>query len=281
MSKVFSVIGGDQRNAYLASLLKEDNFDVKVYGLHSDIPESKNLEDALINSDFVIGPVPYFKEEFYESTNCNIEELFDKLKNKSIFIAGKIDDEMRILGKDKRIHLIDLFELEEFAIQNSIPTAEGAIQIAMRELPTTIHASNVLVSGFGRVGKMLAKMLTGLGAKVTTVSRSYEQIAISRSLGYNALHFRELPPVLQKMDIIFNTVPQLVFHNILIDKLNKQCLIIDVSSKPHGIDFDCCEKKEIKAITCRGIPGKTSPKTSAMYIKENIINALLDLGENL
>lgn len=52
------------------------------------------------------------------------------------------------------------------AVLNAIPTAEGAIQIAMEEMPVTIHGSKALVLGFGRVGKTLAKMLDGIGAKL-------------------------------------------------------------------------------------------------------------------
>ena len=48
------------------------------------------------------------------------------------------------------------FTNEELTILNAIPTAEGAIQIAMEKSLKTVHGSKCLVLGFGRIGKILA-----------------------------------------------------------------------------------------------------------------------------
>ena len=60
----------------------------------------------------------------------------------------------------------------EIAILNSVPTAEGAIQVAMENTEITIHNSRCLVMGFGRCGTTLARSLLALGARVTVCSRS-------------------------------------------------------------------------------------------------------------
>ena len=54
--------------------------------------------------------------------------------------------------------------VDEIAIANSIPTAEGAVQLAMERLPITIHGANALVLGFGRCGVTLARLLKAMGA---------------------------------------------------------------------------------------------------------------------
>ena len=46
-----------------------------------------------------------------------------------------------------------------------MPTAEGAIQLAMEELPITLHGARVLVIGYGRLGRVLADRLAGLKAE--------------------------------------------------------------------------------------------------------------------
>ena len=38
-------------------------------------------------------------------------------------------------------------------VANAVPTAEGAVQVAMEELPFTLHSARVLILGFGRVGE--------------------------------------------------------------------------------------------------------------------------------
>ena len=47
-----------------------------------------------------------------------------------------------------------------------MPTAEGAIQLAMEELPITLHGARVLVIGYGRLGRVLADRLAGLGREL-------------------------------------------------------------------------------------------------------------------
>lgn len=51
-------------------------------------------------------------------------------------------------------------------IMNAVPTAEGAIQIAMEQTDVTLHGLPVLVIGHGRIGSLLARRLAALGAKV-------------------------------------------------------------------------------------------------------------------
>jgi len=90
--------------------------------------------------------------------------------NKSqLFIAGRITDKIAQLADVYNVYSVDLLEREEMAVLNAIPTAEGAIQIAMEEMPITLHGSNALILGFGRIGKILAKCSMELEA--TCMSR--------------------------------------------------------------------------------------------------------------
>jgi len=93
--------------------------------------------------------------------------------NKSqLFIAGRITDKIAQLADVYNVYSVDLLEREEMAVLNAIPTAEGAIQIAMEEMPITLHGSNALILGFGRIGKILAKMLHGIGSNVYVEARN-------------------------------------------------------------------------------------------------------------
>ena len=55
--------------------------------------------------------------------------------------------------------LRDYFAREELAVANAVPTAEGAVQLAMEQMPVTIHGARVLITGFGRVGQAVALAL--------------------------------------------------------------------------------------------------------------------------
>ena len=67
--------------------------------------------------------------------------------------------------------------------------------------------------------------------------------------------------------------------NYLINCINKKSLIIDVSSKPGGVDFEYANTNGYKVIHALGLPGKVAPITSAKYIKEVINNLIMLYGE--
>ena len=162
---------------------------------------------------------------------------------------------------------------EPLTIANAISTAEGALQIAMEETDITIHNSKILILGFGRIGKILAKDLSVLGAEVTCEARKEEDIAWIKAYGYELLTLNELNKncdVLDKFDIIFNTIPHLILDEEKLKKVNKNALIIDLASKPGGVDFEMCGKLKIKNKWALALPGKVAPVTSAKHIKEEI-----------
>lgn len=81
------------------------------------------------------------------------------------------------LAIKNHVNVIDILKKEELAVLNSIPTAEGAIEVAMKNSEITLHNSRVLILGFGRIGKVLAKMLHGIGAKVYVEARKEEDFS--------------------------------------------------------------------------------------------------------
>ena len=63
---------------------------------------------------------------------------------------------MRAAGEQRGLRVFDYYAREECMVANAVPTAEGAVQVAMEELPFTLHSARVLILGFGRVGKLTA-----------------------------------------------------------------------------------------------------------------------------
>jgi dipicolinate synthase subunit A len=121
-------------------------------------------------------------------------------------------------------------------IANTIPTAEGAIQIAMEELPITLHRSKALVIGFGRIGKILAHRLSGLGMRVSVSARRYADLAWIEAYGYGVEHTEELDGWLCGYDLVINTVPAQVLTEHRLKELKEGCVVIDLASKPGGAD---------------------------------------------
>jgi dipicolinate synthase subunit A len=200
------------------------------------------------------------------------------LSRDQLFVAGRIGDKIAHLADIYNVRVIDILEREDMAVLNAIPTAEGALQIAMEEMPTTLHNSNAMVLGFGRIGKILAKMLHGIGANVYVEARKYSDIAWIKSYGYKPLLMGEMKDYIGSMNVVFNTIPHVVLEAELLNLISKDCLIIDLASKPGGVNFDKAKEFGLKAIWALSLPGKVAPVTAAKFIKETIYNIIGEMG---
>lgn len=170
--------------------------------------------------------------------------------------------------------LVELAEDDELAIYNSIPTAEGALQLAMERRPITVHDSQAVVIGFGRCGTALARALAALGAHVTVVARKPADRARAFSLGLAATDYAGATPAVAAADFIFNTVPALVLTGELLASTRPECLIIDLASAPGGTDFAAAERLGREAILAPGLPGKVAPVTAGRALARVVVARL-------
>lgn len=279
LNKGIGIIGGDLRNVKLANLFASDNYKVGSYAIeegefNKKVKQYNGIDEFIDNTDIIISSIPLSRDGTAIYTPLSkktiyVDELIEKMKDK-IFIAGEVKDYIYDLATSNNIEIIDLLKKEELAILNAIPTAEGAIQIAMQESEITLHGSNILILGYGRIGKVLSKMLQGIGANVYCEARKEEDLAMIESYGYNKVKLEELDNNLDKYDFIFNTIPYLILNKERLDKIKKECIIIDLASRPGGVDFKEAEGKGIKALLSLALPGKVAPATAAKYIQQVI-----------
>jgi hypothetical protein len=78
-------------------------------------------------------------------------------------------------------------------------------------------------------------------------------------------------------DIIFNTVPSLILDADMLTKTARNTLIIDLASRPGGVDFEAAHKMGIKVIWALSLPGKVAPDTAGDIIGKTILNILDEL----
>ncbi len=278
MNNKISIIGGDLRIVKLAKLLKEEGYQISTFGVEKSeeiLNENKteSIEECILNVNTVITAIPFSKDGKYVSTpfsdlKIEIKDFFLRAKNKKIILGG-INNELRsIINIENKLEIIDIFENEPITIMNSIPTAEGAIQIAMEQSIKTIHSSNVLILGFGRIGKILAKMIKGIGAQVYCEARKDADIAWIQAYDYRTIRLDDIDNYLGKFDFIFNTIPYLILDKQKLEKLKKDCVIIDLASYPGGIDFEEANKLKIKTIWALGLPRKSRTRVSCTIFEK-------------
>ncbi len=284
-----AVIGGDLRQLVVARELARDGFEVALYGFDStvydcgDAVKCFRMSDALNESGIIILPVPF------STDNCRInspltkkeirlEELFSQLDGKQLIFAGLCNTVLEEYAGNKGALLIDYMKCEELNVLNAVPTAEGAIEVALREMPKTLHSCKILITGYGRIGKLLASMLRGMGNDVTVSARSSEAIAWIRAMGYKYIHIDSLKHNVCDYDVIFNTVPYMLFSPSVLKEAQKGTLIVDLASKPGGVDADYAEKCGVNVVWALSLPGKCSPVTAGEIIKETIFDIMKKRG---
>ena len=207
-----------------------------------------------------------------------MESVFAALRPGQIICGGRVDDATQAMARDRGLVLHDYFAREELAVANAVPTAEGAIQIALEEMPVTLHGSRVLVIGYGRLGRALAPRLAGLGVKVSVAARKYADLAWAESFGFGTEHTGQLRPWLCGYDLVINTVPARVLGEAELAELRPDCLVIDLASKPGGVDLDAAARLGKKVVWALSLPGKVAPVTAGRAIRTAIYNILSELG---
>lgn len=274
MKRNILAIGGDLRLYHAVNSFCEKGFNALWQSLENG---AENLSEEIEKASILLLPVPVSGDG--KSINAPFRKervlLSDIEKNslgEKIIFGGKIPDGI-FSG-----NVFDFAEREDFAMQNAVPTAEGALEIAMRETQHTISGSNVLVLGFGRIGKMLCKMFSGVGAYVCATARKPQDIALIKAYGYKSAQTFETDKIIKDFDIIINTVPSVVIEKDALLKTKKEALIIDTASKPGGIDMKSASELGIKVITALSLPGKVAPKTSGEIIAETVCTILNETG---
>ena len=286
----FAIIGGDLRAVKLASILAEEGNIIYTYGLEK-AEELKNNHNVIMcdklnkaikdDVEVVIGPIPFSSngEKIntpFSDNKISIRELMHSL-NAKILIAGSIAPNVYDMANDEYIEIIDIMKREELAVLNTFSTAEGAIEIAIANTNKILHGSNVLILGFGRIGKVLARKLAGLSAKVTCAARKDEDLAWIKAYGHMATNINLLGENLSQYDIILNTVPHLILNQELLNYVKEDCLLIDLASNPGGIDKRAAKNRQLKLIWALALPGKVAPITTAEFIKDTIYNILKEI----
>ncbi len=254
------MLGGDTRSITAFNILKNYGYDVSSNGLF------ENDNGKVENADIVLLPVPSTKDNvcvFCPRTSKTIylDELKEKAENKYIISGG-----YEFSGLD----YTDILSLDSYAYLNAVPTAEGAVSFAIEHTPFTLWKSNILIIGFGRVGKVLATRLKNFGCNLTVSARKQADFAILDTQGIEYIDTSLVTNSVPRFDIIYNTIDIPLFEN---PELLKDKLLIDLSSKG-CIDFEKAKLKGIRAYKLSGIPAKYSPETAGKIYADTVIQLI-------
>lgn len=287
-----AVIGGDARQLEIIRKLSERDAKLSLIGfelLDQNFPgatKEKIDEVHFPEIDAIILPVTGANLEGKVDTifsNEDIylrEEMLKKTPKHCKIYSGISNDYLNKITKQAGRTLVLLFERDDVAIYNSIPTVEGTLMMAIQHTDFTIHGSKVMVLGLGRVGMSVARVFSALGAKVRVGARKSEHLARITEMALEPFHMDQIENYVDDIDICINTVPHMIVTASVIAKMPSHALIIDLASKPGGTDFRYAEKRGIKALLAPSLPGIVAPKTAGQILA-NVLAKLLkeDLQE--
>lgn len=293
MKNRYLVLGGDLRNVKLAGMLADDGNRVYSFGQdRSDeilddgrIEKCTSLKTAMEKAQVIIGPVPFSSNEDFINTpfahdKIMIDDLMKTNKGK-IFISGSIKDDLKKKLDEKYMEVIDIMKRDDLAILNTIATAEGTIEVAIKNTDKILQGSRVLILGFGRVGKIVANKFSKMSALVTCAARKVSDLAWIKAYGYNSLNINDMLYDLKEFDIIINTVPQIILRERELKHIDAEALLIDLASSPGGIDGKMAKSMGLNFIWALALPGRIAPSSSAKFIKDTVYTILEEMSKHV
>ena len=203
-------------------------------------------------------PAPSFDTDGMIKGGGSLEALLWQLPPDVTVIGGMLERPELTGYKTK-----DLLQDAAYVADNAAITAYCAIEMAAQQLPVVWKDCPVLVIGWGRIGKHLARLLERLGAKVTVAARKGTDRALLQSMGYVAQDIADIEP--REHKLIFNTVAHMLLPNC-----PGSAIKIDLASQ---LGMGGCDVQ-----WARGLPGKYAPESSGALIARTVLRQLQQEG---
>lgn len=278
----------DGRSMAAARRLSALGLDVVVWGDEEWCEKSKccvasSFCTAIADCQAILLPTPAFDGQGRVNlgggaSGASAENIFSFAGEDIPVFAGLVSENIKDLAYQHHVQLIDYMQEQELQWRNAIPTAEGAICLAMQRLDQTLHGARVAVLGYGRIAMALCERLDAWGAKVTVAARSPSALTRIDLAGYRPLSIKDehsLLPLMTGYDVIFNTVPYRLLTESLLTQLHPKTILVELASTPGGWDPALVEEKRV--IYAPGLPGKYAPKTAGDIVAHTVFSLLKEV----
>lgn len=291
MSNKIAFLGGDMRQHIAAVSFVEKSWDVYEWGQSGScnkdgITASDDIYSAILNSHVVVLPLPATVDgtnlncnEHVNSSAVKLTDIVDNIESNSLLLGGKIPEYLCEYAEIRNIKCVDYFKSETFQIKNAYTTAEAALFVAMEKLNKNIRGSKFAITGYGRIAKQLAILLMSLGGYVTVCARRDSDLTWAELCGADTIHIGpdlklSLSTVTHGYDVVFNTVPSVIFDFDFLAHMDKNTLIIELASSPGGIDVSAAKQLHSNVLWAASLPGKYAPISAGELIAECISTLL-------
>lgn len=256
-----TVFGGDMRMRVAADSLAERGFAIDTSGLYSG-----DCADC-VSSDVFLLPVPTTRDgrTVYAPLSDKIIPLsfIEQAAGKRLVLSSVWNPQVE--------NFIDYYNDDAYAVQNAVPTAEGAVKLAIELTGFTISGSKVLIIGYGRCGRVICDRFLGMRSRVCVSARRPEVLAEIAASGAEAFPLSKLNARINSFDIVINTVDAPLLNGV-----SCKATIIDISTS------GCCNRETADKLVyyrAPGLPGKIAPQASGLIVAdtaERLINKYMN-----
>ena len=287
----------DKRLRRICYALKDAGYAVGIAGctLPAGMPAGTGLypdwEKALRESDIVLLPLPTLrggKQIAFSEAEISFSEFLSLLHRGTVLLCGMLPKEQAEEAEAAGMRVYDYYDAESVKLRNGELTAEGAISIAMQELPIAIDEARAAVVGCGRIGNALCKKLRAMGAEVTAFARRRESLSTAEALSCHTrlLNEEALRDTVSGYDVVFTTVPSRIYTAELLRHVallphGRKTLYIDLSSSPGSFDPIAARESGIRLLWALSLPGKYAPDSAGQVLADQILNLLREGGEEI
>ncbi|MBO2455740.1 hypothetical protein J4573_52300 [Actinomadura barringtoniae] len=288
--RVIAVVGGDEREREIARLAATTGATVRAYGFPwpdggiAGVTRAQTAAEALAGADYALFPIPGIAADgtlFAPSSPEPIRPdaaLLAGLAPGAKIILGWPDDLLREAAAAHGIELVEYEHDTELMLLRGPAIVEGALQIAIAETDVTIHDAEVGVVGHGNIGRLLARTLVLLGARVHLFARNPVQRADARAAGCVPHPLTGLPERAAGLSMLFSTVPSRIVDEAVLRRLPPASLVMDLAAPPGGIDLDAARALGHRAVWARGL-GRRAPVTVGASQWSGVFRRITEIEE--
>ncbi|MBI4277615.1 MAG: hypothetical protein HY660_04085 [Armatimonadetes bacterium] len=246
-----AVLGGDQRMVEIVRQARLVGAEVRVCGgppraTAAGAVAAATVAEAVKGAKLIVCPVPAHGvgESLYAPFST--ERLFltaDALRGAApgaLIVVGRVS---AVIGREANAAGVRAvgYSDDVLEIMHAVPTAEGALKVAIENTETTVLGCPTLCIGLGRVGMSVAQLFRDMQAKVTLCARNPSQIARAWAMGLEAVHLNRLAEVIDRFDLLISSTSGLVLTRELLERVREDTLVIDLCSPPGSVDFRAAE----------------------------------------
>lgn len=271
--KVVAVLGGDMRMLEHIRGAIADGAEARHHGCVPQAAEvaggiaCATVEQALAGAHIVSCPIPGVGVDaalYAPHAPAPIQLTAARLRllaPGAVVFSGPMPHAMEGWAREAGVAALDYSEDDPLSILHAIPTAEGAIKVAVEHTAETICGMRTLCIGYGRVGVSVAAAFQAMHARVTVAARNPVQLARAESLGLDTVHTDRLAEVVGGYDLIVSSPTAKIVTAEVLAAVKPDALVIDLRSPPGSVEHEAGKALGKRIVWARAQAG-TAPRTA-------------------